>query len=227
MSGCTGKCLFCQNYPISQLGTGKEVTDRQLADKMLALQRRGCHNINFVTPTHFSPSIVNAILLAATDGLDIPLVYNTSGYERVEILQLLDGIVDIYLPDAKYSDNDIAWSVSGFKRYVDNNRSALKEMYRQAGLLRCSDGIAVKGVIVRHLILPGGLSGSKAVFEFLANEISPDVHVSLMDQYFPAFKTLSDERLGRGITREEYDEALSAFDESGLHNGWIQDHDEG
>lgn len=226
LTGCTGKCLFCQNYPISQLGTGKEVTDRELAGMMLSLQRRGCHNINVVTPTHFAPSIANAVLLAAEQGLDIPLVYNTSGYERVEILRLLEGIVDIYLPDAKYADNDIAADLSGFHDYMEHNRPALKEMHRQVGALKCSNGIAMKGMIVRHLILPGGLSGSEAVFRFLASEISRDVHVSVMDQYFPAHRALGDTRLARGITREEYDEALTAFDTCGLYNGWIQDHNE-
>jgi len=224
LSGCTGKCLFCQNYPISQLQTGNEVSDEHLADMMLDLQRRGVHNINFVTPTHFAPSIVSAIALAVPQGLNIPIVYNTSGYERKEILRLLDGIIDIYLPDAKYGDNDIARQISGFDDYVGYNRKALIEMYRQVGRFRERNGAGTSGMIVRHLILPDGMSGTDDVMAFLATAISPDIHVSLMGQYFPAHSALQHERLARRITAEEYDNSVSSFFASGLHNGWIQDH---
>jgi putative pyruvate formate lyase activating enzyme len=224
LSGCTGRCIFCQNYPISQLGTGAEVTEDRLAEMMLELQERGCHNINFVTPTHFSPSIAAAIAIAAARGLRIPIVYNSSGYERVEVLRLLDGIIDIYLPDAKYSDNSVAFSLSGFKGYVEHNRAALKEMYRQVGELKIRRGLAIRGLIIRHLILPAGLAGTRDTLPFIADEISRTVHISLMDQYFPAYHALKHGTVSRRITEDEYQEALDAFDESGLHNGWIQDH---
>ncbi len=224
LSGCPGKCIFCQNYPISQIGTGNKVSEDRLADMMLRLQKRGCHNINFVTPTHFIPSIVSSLFKAAARGLNIPIVYNTSGYERPEIIGLLDGLVDIYLPDSKYSDNDIAYEVSGFNDYVETNRAALKEMFRQVGNLRKINEIAYEGLIVRHLILPGNLSGTGNVLKFLADEISRDVYISLMDQYFPVYKSLDHEILQKRINSDEYNEAIEMFYECGLHNGWIQDH---
>ena len=224
LSGCTGRCIFCQNYPISQLGNGKEVTEEELADMMLDLCKRGCHNINFVTPTHFLPSIVSAIYHGACKGLNIPIVYNTSGYERSEIIGLLDGIVDIYLPDAKYNDDSIAYKISGFRNYVKNNHESLHEMYRQTGNLRTEDGIAYKGMIIRHLILPENLSGTKEVLTYLAENISYDLYISLMDQYFPAYKALDDFSLNRKITIKEYNDAIEVFHECGLYNGWIQEH---
>jgi putative pyruvate formate lyase activating enzyme len=223
-SNCTGQCLFCQNYPISQLGAGTEVSDERLGEMMLELQNRGCHNINFVTPTHFAPSVVAAIAIAAEKGLRIPIVYNTSGYERAEVIRLLDGVVDIYLPDAKYADDSVAASLSGFRGYAAANRAAIREMYAQTGPLRMEGKLAARGVIIRHLILPQGLAGTREVLRFIADEISPDVHVSLMDQYFPAHHALNHKNLSRRVTEEEYQDALDAFDDSGLHNGWIQDH---
>ncbi|MFC1490731.1 radical SAM protein [Candidatus Latescibacterota bacterium] len=223
-SGCSGSCIFCQNYPISQIGTGNEITEEQLADKMLNLQNRGCNNINFVTPSHFLPSIISALFIAASNGLKIPIVYNSSGYERPEIIRLLDGIIDIYLPDSKYSDNNIAREISDFKNYVDNNRLSLIEMFNQVGNLQIKDDIAVKGLIVRHLILPGNMSGTGEVLEFLAENISTDVYISLMDQYFPAYKSLDHNILSQRISQDEYNNAIDLFYKNGLHNGWIQDH---
>ena len=227
-SGCTGRCLFCQNYPISQLGVGNAVSVQQLAEMMLELQDRGCHNINLVTPTHFVPQILAALELAIEGGLRLPLVYNTSGYERVETLQLLDGVVDIYLPDAKYADDETARRLSGFVRYVEANRAALREMFRQVGdeLVLDGEGIARRGLIVRHLVLPEGLAGTGEVLRWIAENLSPRVHVSLMDQYFPAHKAVGHPVLGRKITAEEYAEALRAFEEAGLTNGWMQEHEE-
>jgi putative pyruvate formate lyase activating enzyme len=223
-SGCTGRCIFCQNYPISQLGYGDEVQISRLAGMMLELQRKGAHNINLVTPTHFVPQILVALLHAARRDLHLPLVYNTSGYERESTLRLLDGIVDIWLPDAKYADDNTARRVSGFRNYVTNNRAALREIYRQAGseLVLERDGLAVRGLIVRHMVLPEGLAGTGEVLAWLAKELSPRVHVSLMDQYFPAHRALRDPVLGRKTTPAEYLAALDAFDAAGLHRGWFQ-----
>lgn len=229
-SGCTGRCLFCQNYPISQLGVGNEIAVERLAEMTLELQRQGCHNINLVTPTHFVPQILAALPHAIESGLRLPLVYNTSGYEMVEVLELLEGVVDIYLPDAKYADDATARRLSGFVGYVEANHAALQEMYRQVGeelVLDPDDGdVARRGLIVRHLVLPDGLAGTPQVLRWLAENLSPRVHVSLMDQYFPAHKAVGHPVLGRKITDEEYEDALRAFDNVGLENGWRQEHEE-
>jgi len=223
---CTGRCLFCQNYPISQLGVGNQVTIGRLAEMFLELQAKGAHNINFVTPTHFVPQILAALEVAIPQGLRLLLVYNTSGYEQVEVLRLLEGVVGVYLPDAKYADDKIARNISGFKNYVKTNRRALKEMFRQVGeeLVLDENGIALRGMIIRHLVLPGGLAGTREVLNWIAKELSPRVHVSIMAQYFPAHKALGHPILGRRITEEEYSEALEAFDEAGLERGWRQEY---
>jgi putative pyruvate formate lyase activating enzyme len=226
-SGCTGKCRFCQNYPISQLGYGNRVSIERFASMMLELARRGVHNINFVTPTHFVPQILAAVDLAVAGGLRIPLVYNTSGFESVATLRLLEGVVDLWLPDAKYADDGVARRLSGFPGYVSANRAALLEIHRQVGdrLVLDGEGIARRGMIVRHLVLPGGLSGTEATMAWIAAALSPDVHVSVMNQYFPAHKAVGDAILGRKATHEEYAAALIAFDDAGLQNGWMQEHD--
>ena len=226
-SGCTGRCLFCQNYPISQLGVGNVVTVERLAEMMVELQRRGAHNVNLVTPTHFVPQILAALPLAVEMGLRLPLVYNSSGYESVEVLRLLDGVVDVWLPDAKYATDDVARRLSGFSRYVEHNRAALREMYRQVGdeLLLDGEGIAQRGLIIRHLVLPGGLAGTREVLHWIASELSPRVHVSLMGQYFPAYRAVGHPLLGRKLTTEEYEDALAAFDEADLERGWRQEHE--
>ncbi len=226
-SGCTGRCLFCQNYPISQLGVGNVVTVERLAEMMVELQQRGAHNVNLVTPTHFVPQILAALSLAVEMGLRLPLVYNSSGYESVEVLRLLDGVVDVWLPDAKYATDDVARRLSGFSRYVEHNRAALREMYRQVGdeLLLDGEGIAQRGLIIRHLVLPGGLAGTREVLRWIAKELSPRVHVSLMGQYFPAYRAVGHPLLGRKLTTEEYEDALAAFDEADLERGWRQEHE--
>jgi putative pyruvate formate lyase activating enzyme len=223
-SGCTGRCLFCQNYPISQMGHGKEVSPNGLAAMMLELQRKGAHNINFVTPTHFMPAILAALPHAVRGGLRLPLLYNTSGYERVDMLRLLEGVVDLWLPDMKYADDAIALRLSGFQDYVEHNRLALLEIYRQVGkeLVLDGSGLARRGLIVRHMVLPGGLAGTSEVLQWIATSLSPRVHVSLMDQYFPAYRVLDDPLLNRKVTGEEYVAALEAFDAAGLENGWYQ-----
>ena len=224
-SGCTGRCLFCQNYPISQLDHGDVVSVERLATMMLELQQKRVHNINFVTPTHFMAAILAALPHAVRQGLRVPLVYNTSGYETVESLRLLDGIVDIWLPDAKYGDNRVARRLSGFVNYVENNRAALREIYRQVGsdLALDEEGVARRGMIIRHLVLPHGLAGTAEVLHWIAQELSPQVHVSLMDQYFPAHRAIGDAELGRHVSAEEYEAALEALYAAGLERGWRQE----
>jgi putative pyruvate formate lyase activating enzyme len=192
---------------------------------MLELQRKGAHNINFVTPTHFMPQILAALPPAIRAGLRIPLVYNTSGYERPEALRLLEGIVDIWLPDSKYAHSATARRLSGFRDYVEWNRAALSEIYRQVGheLVLDAKGLAVRGMIVRHMVLPGGLAGTDLVLDWLARNLSPNVHISLMDQYFPAHLAHDHPVLGRKLTVDEYEAALAALDDTGLENGWLQD----
>jgi len=221
---CNMRCIYCQNYPISQLGVGKEVTIERLAKMMLELQSRGAHNINFVTPSHLTVQIIAATRLARDEGLKIPIVYNTSGYDSLFQLRLLEGIVDIYLADMRYSDNKISLRYSDAPDYVEVNRRAIKEMHRQVGDLECdSEGIAKRGLIIRHLVLPEGYSGSEEIFNFLAKEVSKNTYVSLMSQYFPAYRAPEDPIIGRRITQREYDLARAAMLSSGLKNGWIQE----
>lgn len=224
-TNCNLKCVYCQNYPISQLGNGNKVSLSELAKIMLALQKRKCHNINLVTPTHFAPQILKSIKLAIKMGLNIPIVYNTSGYESVGALKLLDGIVDIYLPDARYADNEVARKYSSAPpNYFETVKEALKEMHRQVGDLAVSkNGIARSGLIVRHLVLPEGLSSTKKIMHFIAREISPYTYISLMAQYFPAYQAEQFPHLSRRINRGEYRKALAAFKEEGLENGWFQE----
>ncbi len=223
-SGCPLRCKFCQNYPISQLLNGNYITEEELAEAMVDLQRRGAHNINLVTPTHFVPQIVKATFIAKEKGLKIPLAYNTAGYESVETLKLLDGIVDIYMPDIKYSDNYWARKLSAVPNYWDVVRPALKEMYRQVGPLRMDEeGVAYRGVLVRHLVLPNNASGTDKVFKFIAEEVGKDVYISLMSQYFPTYKAFDDPVVNRRITREEYEEAVRLLHKYGLENGYIQE----
>lgn len=227
-SRCTGKCCFCQNFSISQLGYGNQVSVQRLAEMWLELQARGCHNINFVTPTHFAPQIVAAADIAAAGGLRVPLVYNTSGYETVATLRMLEGVIDIWLPDAKYANDAVARRISGFPNYLAHNRAALREIFRQVGdeLILDEQSIARRGMIIRHLVLPDGLDGAAEVLRWIATELSPRVHVSLMDQYFPTHRAVNDPVLGRKITPEEYEAALEAFEAAGLENGWMQEHEE-
>ena len=206
---CNLHCVFCQNYSISQVGEGSEASSQDLAYMMLSLQRRGCHNINLVTPTHVVPQILEALGLAAADGLNIPLVYNCAGYESVETLRLLDGIVDIYMPDMKYADSAIARQYSGVEDYAAVNRAAVKEMYRQVGDLQIDDqGIAIRGLLVRHLVLPHGLAGTHKTAEFLADEVPSNTYVNVMAQYHPCGKATGDPMIDRRITPAEYAAAV-------------------
>ena len=223
-ANCNMRCLYCQNYPISQMGTGAERTPGELACQMTWLQEQGCHNLNLVTPTHFMPQILKALAIARERGFDLPIVYNTSGYEAIEALQLLDGIVDIYMPDMRYTDPAAALKYSIAPHYPEINRAAVKEMYRQVGNLVLDDnGIAKRGLIIRHLVLPNGLSGTEAIMKFLAEEISKDVFISLMSQYFPAYKAVEVKDISRRITADEYEEAYQAMQRYGLENGWVQE----
>ncbi|MDR1695925.1 MAG: radical SAM protein [Endomicrobium sp.] len=223
-SNCTLNCVFCQNYPISRLGNGKEVSADGLVDIILKLQDKGVHNINFVTPTHYSAQIAEAVYKARLKGLEIPVLSNNSGYENVETLRLLEGLIDIYLPDIKYSDNGIAFKYSGVKDYVEANREALKEMRRQTGDLKVNDdAIAVKGIIIRHLVLPGNIENTKNALKFIAEDLSKETFVSLMAQYHTAHKSESFPELSRSLTFDEYNQALCYLEEFGLENGWQQE----
>ncbi|MCL4479354.1 MAG: radical SAM protein [Deltaproteobacteria bacterium] len=223
-SGCILRCKFCQNYPISQKNNGVNYTIEDLADMMLELQAQGVHNVNLITPTHFIPHIIEAIYRAALKGLRIPIVYNTGGYESVGMLKLLDGIIDIYLPDIKYSDDRYAFKYSSVKDYVEVNRQAIAEMYRQVGgLILDSNDIAIHGLIVRHLVLPYGIAGTCESMAFIAGRISENTYISLMNQYFPANRAYEYKELSRKITREEYIHAVQCLEKNGLENGWIQE----
>ncbi len=215
---CNLRCVYCQNYEISQLREGREVSARELAMMMLDLQRRGCHNINLVTPSHQVPQILEGLLLAAEEGLSVPLVYNTSSYDDLDTLEILDGIVDIYLPDFKYADAAIALRYSKVESYPAIARAAIKEMQRQVGdLVLDPEGVAIRGVLVRHLVLPEGLAGTATIMRFLAEEISVDTYVNIMDQYRPCHRAFLYPPLDRKITRDEFDEAVRLAKASGLH----------
>jgi len=223
-TNCNLRCVYCQNYPISQMGNGEERTPGELACQMLWLQEQGCHNLNLVTPTHFVPQILKALGIAIQRGFNLPIVYNTSGYESMETLRLLDGIVDIYLPDMRYSDNAAAMKYSIAPDYPEINRAAIKEMYRQVGnLVLDEQGIAKQGLIIRHLVLPGNIAGTEGVMKFLAEEISKDVSISLMSQYFPAYRAKEFKEINRRTTTEEYEKAYQIMLKYGLENGWVQE----
>jgi putative pyruvate formate lyase activating enzyme len=222
-SNCVLSCVFCQNYPISQLGNGKEFSLKDLINSMLSLQDKGAHNINFVTPTHYAAFVAKAIYEAKKAGLTIPIVYNTSGYENIEALKLLEGLIDIYLPDIKYRDNEIAFKYSNVNNYVEINSLALKEMKRQVANLEISkEGIAKKGLIIRHLVLPNNLENTKKALSFIAKEISSKTHISLMSQYHTAYKSNDFKELSDSLNEKEYKQAVDYLDFLGLKNGWIQ-----
>jgi putative pyruvate formate lyase activating enzyme len=217
-SWCNLRCLYCQNYEISHLGAGQAVSTEVLALCFLSLQKDGCHNINFVTPSHVVPFILKALVLAAKGGLSVPLVYNTGGYDSIRTLRLLDGVIDIYMPDFKYWDKDIGKRLSNIARYPQVAKRAIKEMHRQVGdLIIGPDGVAKRGLLVRHLVLPGGLSGTGSVLKFIAEEISPNTYVNVMDQYRPCGTAHKYPPLDRGITPDEYAEALKAARDAGLN----------
>ena len=216
-TNCNLACVFCQNYPISQLGDGREVSADELAAMMTSLQRKGCHNINLVTPSHVVAQIVEALALAIPAGLSIPLVYNCGGYESLDTLHLLDGIVDIYMPDMKYSDNEKAWQYSGIDNYWSANSAAVREMPRQVGDLEIDGrGVATKGLLVRHLVLPHDLAGTREVVRFLAEEISRDTYLNVMAQYRPSHRAFEFPLLNRPLTGDEWKEAVDLARQYGL-----------
>lgn len=218
-SMCNLRCVFCQNYDISQLGQGHEVRPQQLAAMMLELQARGCHNINFVTPEHVVPQILEALPLAIERGLRLPLVYNTSAYDSLESLQLMDGVIDIYMPDFKFWDSALSLRYLKAKDYPEVARRAIKEMHRQVGdLVLDEHGLARRGLLVRHLVMPGELAGTRQIMRFIAQEISPATYVNIMGQYYPAGKVSREKytEINRRITPEEYEAALQAAYEEGI-----------
>ncbi len=230
-SNCTMRCIYCQNYPISQLGVGRIISVEELSKIMLYLQKRGAHNINLVTPTHFVPQIIEAIYISASSGLNIPVVYNTSGYERLETLRLLEGIVDVYLPDIRYSSNQYGREYSKISDYVEYNRESIKEMYRQVGELRINRrGIAEKGLIVRHLLLPGGIAETEKALKFIKSIESPKrgrIFLSIMTQYFPAYRALNDKILGKKVDDGEIKNVIKLLKKYKIDCGWIQEESEG
>jgi len=226
---CNMRCVYCQNYQISQDSgqqASKEMNFHTLAERMIYLQDElGCHNISFISPSHFVPQMVRAVLEAVSMGLKVPIVYNTSAYDSVASLKALDGIVDIYLPDLRYACDTWAEKFSGVSDYVVRARQAILEMYRQVGdnLVLDEAGLASRGLIIRHLILPSGLAGSRNSLNWLVHEISPKVTVSIMSQYYPAYQACQIPELCRKISASEYSEVLVLIDELGLENGWIQE----
>lgn len=215
---CNLNCQFCQNYDISQLGHGQKIEPEELAAMMLSLQAQGCHNINLVSPTHVVPQILAAVLIAAQAGLSLPLVHNTGGYDSLAALALLYGVVDIYMPDMKYANAETAQKYSKVKAYPTVNQAAIKEMYRQVGdLVLDENGIALRGLLVRHLVLPDELAGTAELARFLAEEVSRDTYINIMDQYRPCYKAAELPPLDRPITRAEYEQAVQQAREIGLH----------
>jgi putative pyruvate formate lyase activating enzyme len=221
-AGCNLRCAFCQNHPISRGNRGDEMTPAELAEQMLELQRRGAENINLVTPSHVGVQILEALAIAWQEGLALPVVWNSGGYDEPELLELLDGLVDIYMPDAKYDDPAVAERLSGVYDYVAVNRQALRIMHRQVGdLVLDENGLATQGLLVRHLVLPGDLSGTAAVMRFLAG-LSPDTATSLMSQYHPAGGEKLPAPLDRMLTNAEYKAAVRACHAAGLSRGYLQ-----
>ncbi len=215
---CNLLCLFCQNYEISHLGEGREVPADRLAKMMLSLQEMGCHNINFVSPSHVVAQILSALPQAVAGGLRVPLVYNTGGYDSVETLKLLDGVFDIYMPDLKFMGGEVADQFCRSRDYPERAKAAIKEMHRQVGdLVIDRRGVAERGLLIRHLVLPGGLAGTREAMGFLAREISPHTYVNIMSQYRPCGEARDNPPLNRSLTHAEYEEAVTLAREEGIH----------
>jgi putative pyruvate formate lyase activating enzyme len=218
-SNCNLLCVFCLNWQIAHRGDGKQTSHAELAKTMLNLQRRGCHNINLVTPTHIVPHIIKALRIAIAGGLTIPLLYNSSGYESLDVLKLLDGVVDVYLPDFKYQDSALGARFSqGAPDYTRHTAAAIKEMHRQVGTLHQVNGVAQRGLLIRHLVLPENTAGTDAFVRWVADELGPDTHVNIMSQYTPLFKAHEYPPLDRRVTSKEFDQAMRWAREAGLRN---------
>lgn len=216
-SHCNLGCVFCQNYEISHCGEGEEVNAEELAKIMLYLQKKGCHNINLVSPGHIVYQITEAIFIGAKNGLNIPIVYNSNGYDLTDTLRLLEGIVDIYMPDIKFYDDDIAEKYLGVKNYYTIAKAAVKEMYKQVGGLKTDNrNIAYKGLLIRHLVMPENLAGTGKIMKFIAEEISKDTYVNIMAQYYPAYKAHEFNELSRRVDRQEYEIAVNSAKTLGL-----------
>ncbi len=221
---CNMRCVYCQNYYFSQLDNGSEITIERLAAMMLYLQKARCHNINLVSPSHFVPQIVMALEMAVSRGLTIPIVYNTGGYDLPDTIKLLDGVIDIYMPDMRYSDNAMAARYSDAPDYVETNRRCVSEMQRQVGDLVLDDkGIAKKGLIIRLLALPGDISGTIRTLHFIRDDISGDAYLSIMSQYYPTFKAYDYKEISRGVTQREYQNIVDEAKKLGLNKGWVQE----
>ena len=217
LAGCNLRCVFCQNFDISHHRQGRPATIEQLAHAMLELQDLGCSNINFVTPTHLAAPIAAAIESARKDGLQLPTVYNTGGYDSVETLKLLEGLIDIYMPDMKYDDEEIADQLSAAPDYPEVNRAAVKEMHRQTGDLRVENGLATRGLLIRHLVLPENLAGTFEIIDFLADQISPSTTINIMDQYRPCYKAPARPQINRRPTQKEINSAQKYAIKKGLN----------
>jgi putative pyruvate formate lyase activating enzyme len=218
LTHCNLRCVFCQNHDISHRGQGEAVTAQQMAAHMVALQQRRCHNINFVTPTHYVPQIIAALPYAIDRGLHIALVYNCGGYESLEVIKLLDGIIDIYMPDVKWADSAVAEKYAQAPDYPAVVKEVLKEMHRQVGDLKISKaGVAERGLLIRHLVMPEGLAGTRKLMHYIATEISPHSYVNIMSQYRPEYRAGEFPELNRGITHREYHEAIDCAREEGLY----------
>lgn len=223
-SNCNMNCIFCQNYEISQLGKGKEISIQDLARIFLEQQERNVANINLVTPTSFVPQIIEAIKIAKARGLHIPIVYNTNGYENVETIKLLEGYIDVYLPDLKYAENELAKKYSKIYNYFEIATNAIKEMINQVGVPKFDkNGMITKGVIIRHLVLPNYIENSKKVLKWIKENLPNDIYVSIMAQYFPTYKAKEDNKINRKLTKEEWRQIEDFVDEIEIENGFIQE----
>jgi putative pyruvate formate lyase activating enzyme len=223
-SFCTGRCSYCQNYNYSRGKSGKNMSIDKLSDIMLELQDKGCHNINLVSPTQYVPSIIIAIENAREKSLHIPILYNSGGYESTETIELLKGYVDIYMPDAKYSNDLLAKTHCEFIEYSKHNMETLKAMYEQVGNLQIDEkGIAKKGFLIRHLVLPGFIENTKNILGLIKKNLGNDIYISFMSQYSPIIQIKKDENLGRRLSIDEYNEAKDYMEKLGFSNGWIQD----
>lgn len=214
---CNLKCIYCQNYDISILGRGNSISAQELGEMMLSLQKRGCSNINLVTPSHVVPQILSGLSVAIDGGLQLPLVYNSGGYENVSLLQELEGIVDIYMPDVKYLQEEKALRYSGVKDYPAIIKKAVLEMHRQVGDLTIQNGQALSGLLIRHLVLPGSLEDTRQILEFIAREISTHTYINLMDQYYPSYRSGEVEQLKTPLSLKEYQQVLRWAEKYGLH----------